>query len=96
MKIHEVMALVTAYGPDITLGELLEHIQGRKVHRCPKCDGTGEITEKYNGYPSGLPDSGWVYEPAYRTVMCDLCKGEGYTDKLMKPRMVQDGWEEEE
>ena len=96
MKIHEAVTLVTTYGPDITLGELLKQIQGRKVHKCPKCNGTGEITEEYNGYPSGLPDSGWVYEPAYRTVTCDLCKGEGYTGKLMKPRMIQDGWEEEE
>lgn len=25
---------------------------------------------------------------------CDLCDGEGYSEKRYKPRMVQDGWEE--
>lgn len=26
-------------------------------------------------------------------VTCDLCNGEGYTEKEYKPKMVQDGWE---
>lgn len=93
MKIHEIVALCNQYGENTTLGELCSSIQDRKKYVCPKCNGTGTITVKYNGYPSGLPDSGCVYEPAYINVECDLCKGEGYTSKLMKPRMVQDGWE---
>ena len=93
MKIHEIMALCDEYGKDTTLGEILSSIQKRKTYKCPKCNGTGKITVEYNGYPSGLPDSGWVYEAAYRTVECDLCNGEGYTGKLHKPRMIQDGWE---
>ena len=39
----------------------------------------GKITVEYNGYPKGLPDSGFVYEAAYKSVECDLCAGEGYT-----------------
>jgi DNA topoisomerase-1 len=61
--------------------------------KCPKCDGRGYIKCKYNGYPSGLPDSGWVYEEAFKDVKCDVCNGVGYTEKPMKPKMVQDGWE---
>lgn len=96
MKIHEIVSLCDYYGENITLGELRKLIQGRKTHKCPKCNGTGIISVEYNGYPDGLPDSGWVYQAAFRNETCDLCKGEGYTGKLMKPRMVQDGWEEEE
>jgi hypothetical protein len=93
MRIHEIIALCNQYGENTTLAEIRQSIQGKKKHLCPKCKGTGSITIEYNGYPSGLPDSGWVYEPAYREEECDLCKGEGYTGKLMKPHMVQDGWE---
>lgn len=96
MKIREVVALCEQYGENTTLGEILRNVQGRKKYICPKCKGTGIITVEYNGYPNGLPDSGWVYEAAYRKEECDLCKGEGYTGKLMKPHMVQEGWEEAE
>ena len=93
MKIKDVKELVDAYGPDLTLGEMLKKIQGNKIHKCPKCNGQGFIRVEYNGYPRGLPDSGWVYEAAYKNVECDLCKGEGYTDREYKPKMVQAGWE---
>lgn len=93
MKIHEIISLCNQYGENTTLKDVLLSVQGDNKYLCPKCNGMGTLTIEYNGYPSGLPDSGFVYEPAYREEECDLCKGEGYTDKLMKPRMVQDGWE---
>ena len=93
MKIKEIKGLVDRYGDHITLGQLLAKIQGNKIYRCPKCKGNGFITIEYNGYPDGLPDSGFVYEAAYKDEECDLCNGEGYTDHEYKPRMVQDGWE---
>lgn len=93
MKINEVKNLIFTYGADITLGELLERVQGIRTHKCPKCDGKGKLQHKYNAYPSGLPDSGWVEEWKYKTVDCDLCNGEGYTVKEYVPKMIQDGWE---
>ena len=93
MKINAVKSLVDKYGADVTLGQLLVKIQGDKIYECPKCKGNGYVTVEYNGYPTGLPDSGFVYEAAYKDVECDLCKGEGYTDHKMKPKMIQDGWE---
>lgn len=93
MKIHEIISLCNQYGENTTLGEIRASTQKDRIYVCPKCLGTGNITVEYNGYPRGLPDSGFVYEAAYRKEECDLCQGEGYTDKLMKPRMVQDGWE---
>lgn len=93
MKINEIIGLCETYGENTTLGDLRKIIQGRKKYICPKCNGTGSIMEEYNGYPSGLPDSGFAYLPAYREEVCDLCKGEGYTGKLIKPHMIQDGWE---
>lgn len=94
MKIIEAIELCQKYGENTTLGELRKKIQGKKIHRCPKCEGNGYIVEEYNAYPSGFPDSGWVYEPGYRNITCDLCDGEGFTENEFRPRMVQDGWEE--
>ena len=60
---------------------------------CPKCKGRGYVSKRYNAYPSGLPDSGWVDDWKKTDVECDLCKGHGWTEKEWKPKMVQDGWE---
>ena len=93
MKIHEIISLCDYYGENATLKDVLLSIQGNNKYLCPKCNGTGTITIEYNGYPPNLPDSCGVYEAAYRKEECDLCKGQGYTNKQMKPHMVQDGWE---
>lgn len=93
LKIKDVLELRDCYGGEVTLDQVVAHIQGNKTHKCPKCKGLGYTVEEYNKYPTGLPDSGWVYEPGYRNITCDLCHGEGYTEQEFKPRMVQDGWE---
>lgn len=85
--------MATKYGSETTLAEAIEMAKGNNKFRCPKCSGKGWISVKYNGYPRGLPDSGWVYEEKWKDVECDLCKGIGWTDHEYKPRMVQDGWE---
>lgn len=85
MKIREVKGLVDKYGADTTLGEMLAKVQGNKIYVCPKCNGSGFTTVEYNCYPTNLPDSGFVYKPAYKDVECDLCKGDGYTDHEYKP-----------
>ena len=93
MKTNEVIQLLDTYG-NITLKELVERVQGTRIHKCPQCEGRGFIVEYYNAYPSGLPDSGWVYEEGRRELCCNLCKGHGYTEKEYKPKLVQQGWEE--
>lgn len=93
MKIHEAISLMEDYGENTTLGDLVKKVQGKMIHKCPKCNGTGTVSVKYNAYPSGLPDSGWVEEWRYREVKCGLCNGEGYTEHQYKPKMIQDGWE---
>lgn len=92
VKIHEIEKLAKQYGYDTSLVQLLLKLMEDKPHRCPKCKGTGTQEVTYNAYPSGLPDSGWVYEPKTETVECDLCNGEGYTSVEYKPNMVQQGW----
>lgn len=46
MKVYAVKQLCQQYGSDTTLGELVQKIQGKKIHKCPKCNGTGFIAEK--------------------------------------------------
>lgn len=77
------------YGPNTTLKEAIikyqdEHYKGKFV--CPKCNGNGYTVTEYNAYPSGLPDSGWVYKPGYDYEECDLCNGKGYTEKEYKAK----------
>lgn len=93
IRINEIIELCGAYGENTTLGDLKRIIQGNKKYECPNCKGKGYTVEKYNAYPSGLPDSGWVYKAGYRNIPCDLCHSIGYTEKQYKPKMVQEGWE---
>ena len=93
MKVHDAVKLVEEFGGDTTLNQVLKMVQNGRIHKCPKCNGTGIIKIKYNAYPPGLPDSGWVQKWEYKEKECDLCDGEGYTYNEYKPKMVQDGWE---
>ena len=81
------------YGEDVTFKDLLALMKGPRQFRCPKCNGRGYVAKQYNAYPPGLPDSGWVDDWKLTDVECDLCGGQGWTDREWKPRMVQDGWE---
>lgn len=90
MKIVEVTRLCEQYGENTTLGELRKKIQGKKIHKCPKCGGVGIICVKKDIAEAWECSSRWKYYD----VKCDLCDGEGYTEHEYKPKMVQDGWEE--
>ena len=77
------------YGPDTTLRQAIKayqqsHKKGDYI--CPKCGGKGYIVTEYNAYPSGLPDSGWVYKPGYNYEECNLCNGIGYTKTQYKAK----------
>jgi DNA-directed RNA polymerase subunit RPC12/RpoP len=90
-----VEELMTEYGCDITLGELFLKLTQAKGYKCPKCKGRGFITIQENAYYSNIAvDFG--YRTEYKDIECDLCAGSGFTDKPMKPKMVQDGWEIDE
>lgn len=81
MKIRKIF--VSEDGEEFnSLSECLAH-DGKFL--CPLCMGVGKIQQKYNAYPSGLPDSGFVDDWKYRNVHCNLCDGLGYTEKQLKP-----------
>ena len=94
MKIYEIKNLIDKYGGGKILIEILEEEQGNKIYKCPKCSGKGLLNVSYNAYPKGLPDSGWVDDIQYKDVCCELCNGEGYTEKKFKIKMIEDGYEE--
>lgn len=93
MKIYELEELMNKYGKDAKLIDISNALKGDRVYPCPKCNTKGFITEEYNGYPSGLPDSDYVYIPCFKDTECDLCKGFGYTKKEMKPKYEIVGYE---
>lgn len=90
---YVVRDLMNRYGAMTTLIDIIDKHKPLGF-KCPECKGKGTIKEKYNAYPSGLPDSDWAEDWKYRDVVCKLCHGSGAVPKKMKPRMVQDGWEE--
>lgn len=93
IKTCEIIDLIKIFGADTTLKQVLLIVSGGRKYKCPKCNGKGKITIEYNGYPKGLPDSGFVYEAAFKDIECDICKGEGYTREEYKPKYIQDGFE---
>ena len=92
MNTNDIIDLIKNFGEDTTLKQVLYSMT---KYKCPKCNGRGKIKVEYNGYPKGFPDSGFVYEAAFKDIECDLCKGCGYTDKEYRPKFiqVQDGFE---
>lgn len=95
---HDIQKLISKYGENATLKQVLEDIYAHSpykylTHKCPKCNGTGYIVKEYNAYPSGLPDSGWVYEAGYDYKKCDLCDGMGWTETERKPITKVVGYE---
>lgn len=88
---YAVMRLMKCHG-DVKLSKILATFRPLGFI-CPQCNGTGTIKEKYAtdmlAVATGCAD--W----SYRNAECPLCKGTGAVPKKMKPKMVQDGWEEE-
>ena len=93
---NDIINLISEFGSETTLGEVLKRVQGKYTNLCPACKGLGYIEIEVNGYPDGLPDSGFVYEPKMIKEPCELCNGKGYTKIKYKPHLVQQGWEPEE
>lgn len=91
-KLNNIKALYEEYG-DKPLSEIIQELKGNNKFECPECKGLGCVSIKYNAYPQGLPDSGFVYEPKYKRHKCSLCDGLGYTEYEFEPHYIQDGWQ---
>lgn len=89
MKVREAIALMKHYGSKTTLEEVVRIVQGNRIYKCPKCGGTGTLTKRKNTAQYWECCDNWKY---YETT-CDLCNGEGYTEREYKPKMIQGGWE---
>jgi DnaJ-class molecular chaperone len=88
-RISTLKSYQAKYG-NITLKELLAKVQGNRVHKCPKCNGTGSEEHWEYHYPPGMSDDPYK---EYYYENCPLCKGYGYTETEFKPKMKQVGWE---
>lgn len=90
---YEIKEFIDKYGTQNPL-TIIENFKKPIGYVCPNCHGEGTIQEKYNAYPTNLPDSGWVDDWQYRDVECPVCHGKGFNKNRLKPKMVQQGWEE--
>lgn len=91
-ELNTIRDLLEKYG-NKSLKEIEKELKCNNTFECPECKGLGYINFEYNGYPDGLPDSGWVYEAKYKRKKCELCNGLGYTEYEFEPHYIQDGWQ---
>lgn len=91
-KLNNLKALYEEYG-DKPISEIIQELKGDNKFECPECKGLGYTLIEYKAYPSGLPDSGYDYEPRYKQCKCSLCDGLGYTKYEFEPHYIQDGWQ---
>lgn len=89
--IKDLRSAIHKFGGNKPLNTLLKETL-EAWHECPKCQGTGVFVFKEQDYMSHpeSPSYGRVYETIRD---CDLCDGVGRTERQMKPKMVQQGWE---
>jgi len=87
---HAVMRLMKQHG-DVKLSQVLTTFRPLGFI-CPQCNGTGKVIEKYA--TDSLAVATGCADWSYRDADCPLCKGTGAVPKKLKPKMVQDGWEE--
>lgn len=88
---YTILRLMNQYGENARLGLILTSF--RPIgYKCPRCNGTGKVKERY--CHDLLAVSTGCEEWKYRDGKCPLCDGSGAVPKKMKPKMVQDGWEE--
>lgn len=87
---YAVMRLMKQHG-DAKLSQILATFRPLGFI-CPQCNGTGTVREKYA--TDSLAVATGCAEWSYRDAECTLCRGTGAVAKKLKPKMVQDGWEE--
>lgn len=88
---YTVRRLMNKYGDKAVLGLILCSFKPIGF-KCPECKGTGTVREKYA--TDSLAVATGCADWSYRDAECPLCKGTGAVSKKLRPKMVQDGWEE--
>lgn len=88
---YTVLRLMEQYGDNAKLSLILTSFRPLGF-RCPQCDGTGKVRERYA--TDSLAVATGCADWSYRDAECPLCKGTGAVPKRLKPKMVQDGWQE--
>ena len=76
LKRIDIMLLIKQFGENTTLGELAAIVKPALVYKCPNCSGFGKIIEKTIG--------------GFEWADCELCKGEGYTERDYMTELVND------
>ena len=96
-KIIDIQNFIDVYGENITLKEIRDIFKKERLSsssevkekeiecfKCPKCFGKGFITHKFeediNAWGYGTPPPTPPIDEK-----CDVCDGEGYTSKKLKP-----------
>lgn len=93
---YEIKKFAEKYDCEKELSSLLERYkQETNGFVCPNCLGKGTVKERYNAYPTNLPDSGWGEDWRYCDISCPICHGSGHNETRLIPNMVQDGWKRE-
>lgn len=87
LKIPELRKLIRTYDGDKTLSQIIAEEMELKPFECPKCKGVGSEEVKYNAARA----DDWRDDWQYKTVECEVCRGEGYTNQkfIARPTGVE-------
>ncbi|QFR55776.1 hypothetical protein JC221_130 [Yersinia phage JC221] len=89
LRVSDLRGLCAVLGGEMTLRRMVDELQKRYPHKCPKCNGDGFVEIRMNTYPDGLRDSGWVDQMEDFKITCDICNGHGFTAEKLIAKTVQ-------
>jgi hypothetical protein len=75
-EVYIIKTFLEQYG-NIKLSQLITNIKGKKIYKCPACNGKGSQVEK-------------SFSTDWKEIVnkCNVCDGFGYTETKKKPRMI--------
>lgn len=91
MKAFEIKALEKEYGSEATLEQVFELLE--RPYQCPQCNGAAVCCKPSpkNTFLGKLLNQAVESEQVLSA--CELCDGQGWTEKEFVPKLIQAGWE---
>lgn len=81
MKIRQLEEIQKQFG-NRPIADIIEEMKGDNIYECPKCKGKGTERKLVRQGDYGYTDD------EYKDIDCPVCKGIGFTNRKMKPKVV--------
>lgn len=91
MKAFEIKALEKEFGSEATLEQVFECL--KRPYQCPKCNGSAVYYKPRSKNTFLERVLNQKQKPEELLAPCELCGGQGWTEKEFVPKLIQAGWE---